>query len=313
MIEGKTSNRITVMEVSPRDGLQNEELVLSTDQKLELIRAAISAGLERIEVASFVNPKKVPQMENAENVCAGLADIHEAKLTGLVLNERGYQRLRDTCLHEAGIVIASTDSFGIRNQGMDLMRGLDFAKSVLRDGQQTRFPVQVTLAVAFGCPFETSVPETRILKMVEELVEFQPVEIGLADTIGVAGPGQVNRLFGRIRERFPQVKLRAHFHDTRNTGMANAYAAILSGVDTIDSSIGGIGGCPFAPNATGNIATEDLLYMLDTSGVDHRIESPVVVKTAKWLEQLLGKSLPSAILRVGRGGSVKNDQMEVSS
>ena len=179
------------------------------------------------------------------------------------------------------------------------MRGLDFAKSVLRDGQQTRFPVQVTFAVAFGCPFENSVPEARILRMVEELVEFQPVEIGLADTIGIAGPGQVRRLFARIRERFPQVKLRAHFHDTRNTGMANAYAAILSGVDTIDSSIGGIGGCPFAPKATGNIATEDLLYMLETSGVDHRIESPVVIKTAKWLEQVLGKSLPSSILQVG--------------
>ena len=182
---------------------------------------------------------------------------------------------------------------------MDLMRGLDFAKSVLRDGQQTRFPVQVTFAVAFGCPFENSVPEARILRMVEELVEFQPVEIGLADTIGIAGPGQVSRLFGRIRERFPQVKLRAHFHDTRNTGMANAYAAILSGVDTIDSSIGGIGGCPFAPKATGNIATEDLLYMLETSGVDHGIESPVVIKTAKWLEQVLGKSLPSSILQSG--------------
>ena len=250
-------------------------------------------------MVSFVNPKKVPQMANAETVCAGLTDIHEAKLTGLVLNERGYQRLRDTCLHEAGIVIASTDTFGIRNQGMDLMRGLDFAKSVLRDGQQTRFPVQVTFAVAFGCPFENSVPEARILRMVEELAEFQPVEIGLADTIGIAGPGQVSRLFGRIRERFPQVKLRAHFHDTRNTGMANAYAAILSGVDTIDSSIGGIGGCPFAPKATGNIATEDLLYMLETSGVDHGIEPPVVIKTAKWLEQVLGKSLPSSILQVG--------------
>ena len=299
MIEGKTSARVTVMEVSPRDGLQNEDLVFSPDQKLKLIKAAISAGLERIEVVSFVSPKKVPQMANAETVCAGLTDIHEAKLTGLVLNERGYQRLRDTCLHEAGIVIASTDTFGIRNQGMDLMRGLDFAKSVLKDGHQTRFPVQVTLAVAFGCPFENSVPEARILRMVEELVEFQPVEIGLADTIGIAGPGQVSRLFGRIRERFPQVKLRAHFHDTRNTGMANAYAAILSGVDTIDSSIGGIGGCPFAPKATGNIATEDLLYMLEKSGVDHGIESPVVIKTAKWLEQVLGKSLPSSILQVG--------------
>lgn len=293
--------QVTVMEVSPRDGLQNESRMLNTEQKLQLVDYALAAGCQRIEVTSFVHPKVVPQMADAEAVCRGLPQRGDVRYTGLILNQRGYERLRATeRLDEAGLVVPASDTFGARNQGLDVAAGLAMATQVLQQGRVQNFPVQVTIAVAFGCPFEGDVPLQRVVDMARTLADAGPVEIALADTIGVAVPAQVFAAFSRLREVLGEdMPLRAHFHDTRNTGIANAYAALQAGVQTLDASIGGIGGCPFAPNATGNIATEDLVYMLNRSQVEHGVDMPVLLEAAGWLEPQLGKPVPSMLLKAG--------------
>ena len=290
---------VTVMEVSPRDGLQNEDVLLSTEQKLKLIDYALAAGSRRIEVTSFVHPQRVPQMADAEAVCAGLPQRDDVCYTGLILNERGYQRLRETCLDEAGLVVPVSDTFGERNQGQRVADSVAMAREVIRDGKITGFPVQVTLAVAFGCPFQGLVPMQDVLQAAEALLEAGPVEIALADTIGVGVPRQVQETFTALQAVAGDVPMRAHFHDTRNTGIANAYASLLAGVSTLDASIGGIGGCPFAPNASGNIATEDLLYLLNRCEVDHDLAMPALLEAAGWLEEALGKTLPSMLHKAG--------------
>jgi hydroxymethylglutaryl-CoA lyase len=290
---------VTVMEVSPRDGLQNEDALLTTQQKLQLIQHALDAGCKRIEVTSFVHPKRVPQMADAEAVCAGLPPRQDVRYTGLILNARGYQRLRETCLDEAGLVVPATDTFGQNNQGLSVAEGLAMASEIIADGKHSGFPVQVTIAVAFGCPFEGEVPLSRIQHMAEALAAAGPVEIALADTIGVGVPMQVHQAFTALKQQLGSLPLRAHFHDTRNTGIANAYTAFMAGVSVLDASIGGIGGCPFAPNASGNVATEDLVYMLTRGGVAHGIQLEQLIAAAGWLETVLGKSVPSMLLKAG--------------
>jgi len=295
------SEQITVMEVSPRDGLQNEAALLSTEDKLELIDRSLASGAKRIEVTSFVHPRVVPQMADAEAVAQGLPQRGDVTYTGLVLNRRGYERLLATeRLNEAGIVIPASDTFGVRNQGMTIAEGLAMATDILRDARGRGFRAQVTIAVAFGCPFEGDVNPETVLDMARTLAEAGPVEIGLADTIGVGVPAQVRALFGALKAEFGEdIPLRAHFHDTRNTGIANADAAVAAGVQTLDASIGGIGGCPFAPDATGNIATEDLVYMLNRSGVEHGLDLPTLIDGAEWVAGVLGKPVPSSLLRAG--------------
>ncbi len=292
---------LCVMEVSPRDGLQNESAVVSTEDKLLLIDRALEAGARRIEVTSFVHPGRVPQMADAEAVCAGLPQRGDVTYTGLVLNRRGFDRLLATeRLDEAGIVVPATDTFGERNQGMNVAQSLEMARDILRDASRRGLRAQATIAVAFGCPFSGDVDPEAVLAIAEALAEHEPVEIALADTIGVGVPAQVGSLFSALRERLgPQVPLRGHFHDTRNTGIANAYAAFLAGAGTLDASIGGIGGCPFAPNATGNIATEDLVYMLERSGVDSGLDLNTLIDSAGWLELVLGTAVPSTLLKAG--------------
>ena len=291
---------VTVMEVSPRDGLQNEDVILSTEQKLSLVEGAIAAGCRRIEATSFVHPTRVPQMADAEALCAMLPDTDNVRYTGLILNERGYRRLRDTkTIHEAGLVIPATDTFGLKNQGLDVDSAVAMATEVIRDGAQTKFPVQVTIAVAFGCPFEGEVDLMQLLNTAQRLADAGPVELALADTIGVAVPTQVREAFTQLKDKLGELPLRAHFHDTRNTGIANAYASLLAGVSVLDASIGGIGGCPFAPNASGNIATEDLVYMLNRGGIAHGVELAKLLDTASWLQEVLAKLLPSMMLKAG--------------
>jgi hydroxymethylglutaryl-CoA lyase len=296
------ADKVTIMEVSPRDGLQNEDALLTTEQKLELIDHALAAGCKRIEVTSFVHPGRVPQMADAESVCAGLPQRGDVSYTGLILNERGYDRLRATeRLNEAGLVVPASDTFGERNQGLNVADAVAMAQRVIRHGAGSGFPVQVTIAVAFGCPFEGEVPLARVVEIAKELAAAAPVEIALADTIGVGVPAQVFAAFSALREALgAEMPLRAHFHDTRNTGIANAYAALQAGVDTLDASIGGIGVCPFAPIASGIIATVDLVYMLDRSGVDHGgVSLDALIEGAAWLEPVLGKPVPSMLLKAG--------------
>ncbi len=295
------SQQVTVMEVSPRDGLQNEDVPFATEQKLELIDRALASGCRRIEVTSFVHPKVVPQMADAEAVCQGLPQRGDVSYTGLILNERGYDRLRATDrLDEAGLVVPASDTFGERNQGQDVAAAQAMAVDVLERGGREGFPVQVTIAVAFGCPFEGEVPLQRVVDLAKAFADAGATEIALADTIGVGVPGQVLEAFSELREALgEEMPLRAHFHDTRNTGIANAFAALQAGVNTLDASIGGIGGCPFAPNATGNIATEDLVYMLDRSSVTHDVRLPDLLDAAAWLQEELGKPVPSSLLKAG--------------
>lgn len=296
---------VTILEVSPRDGLQNEKVAFSTGQKLELIDRAIAAGARRIEVASFVHPGKVPQMADAEAVVAGLPDRKDVQYIGLILNKRGYLRALATRagnargVDQVGFVTAASDTFGTRNQGQTadetVAEGLDILRLARRDG----ISAQVTISVAFGCPFEGEVDMGRVIDMARRLAEAEPAEIALADTIGVAIPPQVTDLLGRLKEAVPHIPTRVHFHDTRHTGVANAWAAYQGGADVIDASMAGLGGCPFAPNATGNVATEDVVYMLTRAGVATGMDLDALIGGAVWLEGLLGRRAPSAVSHAG--------------
>jgi len=294
-------DEVTLLEVSPRDGLQNEPGVMTTADKLELIGDAIAAGARRIEVTSFVHPKKVPQMADAEAVCAGLPDTAGIRYTGLVLNRRGLDRALATGrLHEVGMVVPASDTFGIRNQAMDVEAALAAAEDVIAAARDGGIGVQVTLAVAFGCPFEGEVPADRVLAMATRLAAVAPDEICLADTVGVAVPSQVLHLFTAIRKAIgPGIPLRAHFHNTRNTGFANAFAALQADVSVLDASIGGIGGCPFAPKATGNIASEDLIYMLERMGVRTGVSLDGLIEAAERLGRRLGRPVPGLLAKAG--------------
>lgn len=292
---------VTLMEVSPRDGLQNEAELLSTDQKLTLIHHALDAGCKRIEVTSFVHPKRVPQMADAEAVCAGLPQRGDVHYAGLVLNRRGYDRARATGrLAEVGMVVPASATFGERNQGQSIDESIAVGQEIIEDARRVGMRASATIAVAFGCPFEGDVSIDRLVTIATELAKAKPFEIALADTIGVGVPSQVVAAFGALRAAIgPEIPLRAHFHNTRNTGIANAYAALQCGVEVLDASIGGIGGCPFAPNATGNIATEDLVYMLDRMKVAHGADLTRLIEAANWVSVALGKPIPSMLARAG--------------
>ncbi|MEZ5559886.1 MAG: hydroxymethylglutaryl-CoA lyase [Pseudomonadales bacterium] len=292
---------VTFMEVSPRDGLQNESTLVSTEDKLTLIHRALDAGCRRVEVTSFAHPRLVPQMADAEAVCRGLPQRGDVTYTGLILNRRGYDRLLATeRLDEAGLVVPASETFAQRNQGMSVAECVEMARGVLADAARRGLRAQATIAVAFGCPFEGEVPLERVLEIARALSDQQPVELALADTVGVGVPGQVLETFQALRQTLGDaMPLRGHFHDTRNTGIANAYAALLAGVETLDASIGGVGGCPFAPNASGNIASESLVYMLDRMGVETGVDLDALIESAAWLQTVLGKTLPSGVLRSG--------------
>jgi hydroxymethylglutaryl-CoA lyase len=286
-------SRIELVEVSPRDGLQNEPRVLATADKIELIRRAVDAGARRLEVASFVHPGKVPQMADAEAVIAGLPR-NAARTIGLVLNKRGAVRALSTAIDEIGVVCTASDTFGMRNQGMDSEQSLDMACDVLRLCRMEERPAQVTIAVAFGCPFEGSVDPARVVEMARRLAAAGSIEIAIADTIGISRPGEVERLTARIVAAVTPLPVRVHFHDTRGMGVANVMAAIRAGAVTVDAAIGGTGGCPFAPGAAGNVASEDVAFALgDAVGVD----IVKLVETAGWLNARLGRTSTSAVSR----------------
>ncbi|MEM7256773.1 MAG: hydroxymethylglutaryl-CoA lyase [Pseudomonadota bacterium] len=291
-------NPVEIIEVSPRDGIQNEQTLLSTDDKLALIQMAIDSGASRIEVTSFVNPKRVPQMADADEVASRLPPNSRSRYIGLALNKRGYQRACNAALDEANYVVVASDTFARRNQGTDTEGTLNILRS-LTDDISNAIPVGVTVATAFGCPFDGEVPLTRLMEVVDASMETQPFEIALADTIGVATPKDVKERVDAVKQRYPDVPVRLHFHNTRNTGYANAWAGIEAGATALDASFGGVGGCPFAPRATGNIATEDLVYMLERAGVDTGVSSAVAIDAAIWLEGKLQKIVPGMVMKAG--------------
>jgi hydroxymethylglutaryl-CoA lyase len=295
-------SRVEIVEVGPRDGLQNEAVVLDATTKVEFIARAVAAGARRIEVASFVNPERVPQMADAEEVVAGLRRLPAAddvRPIGLVLNRRGLDRAIASGLPEVNAVVVATDSFGTRNQGQTIEESIaGFARlaDVAHDNGMT---ITATVSVAFGCPYEGEVPVERVAELAERAVDAGADEVALGDTIGVASPVDVTNRVEAVREAAGGIPLRVHFHNTRNTGIANAYAAVEAGVTIFDASLGGIGGCPFAPRATGNIATEDLVYMLDRMGIRTDLNLIRLVEAVPWIEHSLGKQAPGLLARAG--------------
>ena len=291
---------VELVEVGARDGLQNEKTLVSTDDKVALIRRFLDAGVRRMEVASFVNPKKVPQMADAEAVVAALPERDDATYIGLVLNVRGAERALATRVDELGAVAMATDGFGIRNQGQTSAQSVDVVREILALAKAEGRSAQATISVAFGCPFDGEVDPERVLDMVAALADAGPREIALADTIGVGAPAQVFDLFSRAKDAAGDVPLRAHFHNTRNTGLANAWAAYLAGVRVFDASIAGLGGCPFAPKATGNVPSEDLIYLFERSGVATGVDLEAMIAAARWMsEAVMGRPLPAMVSRAG--------------
>lgn len=295
-----SSKSITLVEVGPRDGLQSEPEILSTDSKVQFIEKAIDAGMRRLEVASFVHPKRVPQMADAEALIERLPDNDDVSYIGLTMNERGLDRALETKIGEIGMVIVSTDTYNRKNQGVDTDESIRVWGEIAKRAQENGLRANVMISSAFGCPYEGEVKVGRIVELAKRVIEAEPAELGIADSIGVAVPNQVTELLGRVRDVIGDLPLRCHFHNTRNTGLANAQAAVELGVTYLDASIGGIGGCPFAPAATGNIPTDDLLYMLDRSGVETGVSLDKIIDVSRWLEQELGRGVPALLPKAGK-------------
>jgi hydroxymethylglutaryl-CoA lyase len=291
--------RIQIVEVGPRDGLQNEKVVVPTAAKIALIERAVAAGIRRLEVTSFVNPKRVPQMADAEEVLAGIQRHPDVQYVGLVLNARGLERAIAARCTEIGMAVVASDTFNRKNQGVGTEESVADWLTMAAAAKAAGLRVQVTVSAAVGCPFEGEVDPGRVVELACRVAEAGPVEVALADTIGVAVPSQVRSLVGRVAAALPGMTLRCHFHNTRNTGFANAYAALEAGATVLDASIGGVGGCPFAPAATGNIATEDLVYMLNRMGVETGIDLDQLIETSRWLESALGRPVPGALSKAG--------------
>ena len=287
--------RVTITDVGPRDGLQNEPETLAPDVRAQLVNRLAEAGLPRIEAASFVNPKLVPQMGGAEEVVAALEPRDGTVYAGLALNEHGYERLREAGLAEVHYAFGATESFQQRNANSSVDAGAAAAERIVERAHADGLTATVTISVAFGCPFEGRVDPAAVAALAERVAGAD--ELVLADTIGVAAPTQVRRLVERIAVLGRPVGV--HLHNTRNTGFANAYAALEAGVTLFDASVGGLGGCPYAPRATGNIATEDLVYLLEGEGLDTGVDLEALVATAEWLEGLLGRRLEGYVYRAG--------------
>ena len=291
---------IEVVEVGPRDGLQNEDVVLPVETRLDYIARLEACGIRRLEAVSFVNPRRVPQMAGAEEVMAGLPPGAGRSRIGLVLNERGWDRAIAAGCDEANIVVCASDGFGIRNQGAPVADQIAAMAAIAARRAREGGPIlSLTISVAFGDPFDGEVSEAQVAAIAREAATAGIGEIALGDTIGVADPWAVRRRIEAVRAAAPGARIRMHFHNTRNTGLANVYASIESGVDVIDASCGGIGGCPFAPDATGNIATEDLVYMLNRAGIETGLDLDGLIETGRWIGERLGKPAPSALTRAG--------------
>jgi len=298
------SIKIEIVEVGPRDGLQNEQIVFSTEDKLNLIARAVVAGAKRIEVASLVHPKVVPQMADAEDLVARLPDDPSLTYIGLVLNQRGYERALATNekgrgIDEVGCVAVASDTFATKNQGQTTQESVDISKDIIRRAKKDGLGAQVTLSAAFGCPFEGLIDPARVVGIAKSLAEAEPFEMAIADTIGAAVPSQVRDLMGALHDALPEMKFRGHFHNTRNTGIANAWSAFEAGVRTFDASLAGLGGCPFAPKATGNTATEDLVYMFERSGITTGLDLNALIGSAHWIGNKLGRPPPAMVSQAG--------------
>ncbi len=293
------TQRVQIVEVGPRDGLQNESVILTTDQKVQMICQLTNAGLSRIEAVSFAHPDKVPQMADAEAVMAALPKRDDVSYIGLILNWRGWLRAAETSVDEVNMNVSASNTFNERNQGTDTEDTINVLGQVVQHASAAGLPVTATIATSWGCPFEGEVPLDRLLFVAEAVAATGVAEIAVADTIGVADPWNVTERVSEVRQVVGGTPLRAHFHNTRNTGIANAYAAVQAGVTTLDSSVGGLGGCPFAPRATGNIPTDDLVYMLDRAGIETGVSLSNVIEISTGMATLIGRPLEAMLPKAG--------------
>ena len=294
-----SQRRVEIVEVAPRDGLQSEDVILDADTKVELINRAVGAGVRRIEVCSFVNPARVPQMADAEAVLAALPSRDDVTHIGLVLNRRGFERAAAAGVREINVVAVTTETFAQRNQGTTSEDTVKAFEDIAPLALDAHIRPTLTISASFGCPYEGEVPVSRVVDIAKRGAAAGAVEIALADSIGAAVPTDVHERLDAARAVIGDAALRAHFHNTRNTGLANAYAAIEVGVDALDASLGGIGGCPFAPNATGNIPTEDLAYLLDRMGIATGLDLRALSDVVPWIETKLGKRVPGLLSKAG--------------
>jgi len=288
---------ITICDVGPRDGLQNDPKVLEPEIRAELVNRLAAAGLPRIEALSFVNPARVPQMAGAEEVVQAIDRMPGVVYAGLALNDRGYDRLRETGLDEVHFALAASEEFNQRNQRAAVEDSVQSAERMVARAHEDSIRVTVTIGTSFGCPCEGAIDPERVLEIAGRLVRADADEIVFADTVGVGVPRQVRHLVAEAVKLGKPVGV--HLHNTRSTGFANAYEAIASGATVLDSSVGGIGGCPFAPRATGNISTEDLVYMLHGEGIETGIDLDELIGVAQWLEGVLGRQLEGQVYRAG--------------
>lgn len=294
-----TARRVEIVEVGPRDGLQNDPARLSTDTKLAFIGRLLDAGVHRLEAASFVNPKLVPAMADSADVMARVPRNRGAVYIGLALNEKGVRRAIDAGCDEVNFVLVASEGFGKANQNAtpdETAAQLEAIAPIVHDAG---VPLSATISVAFGDPFDGPVPIERVADLARRADAAGCAEVALGDTIGVADPWDVRARTAAVRAAAPNARLRLHFHNTRNTAIANVFAAVDAGVDVIDASCGGIGGCPFAPRATGNVATEDVVYVLEKAGVETGVDLDAMIQTALWLESELGHPISSALSKAG--------------
>ena len=289
--------RIEIVDVGPRDGLQNEDETLAPEVRAELCDKLAATGIPRVEAASFVNPRRVPQMAGAEEVMAAIERSPHTSFAGLVLNEKGYERAVEAGVDEVRYAFPVSETFARRNQNTTVEDATALAARLVERARLDGVRVSITLSAAFGDPFEGKVEPAHVLDVAGRVAASIPDEIVLADTIGVGVPTQVRNLVEGVATH--GITVGCHFHDTRNTGIANAAAAVESGATVLDSSVGGTGGCPFAPRATGNIATEDLVYLLHNMGYETGIDLDALIEVALWLERQLGKELPGQLYKAG--------------
>lgn len=293
-------SHVDLVEVGPRDGLQNESAILDTDTKVALVLRLLDAGLRRIEVASFVNPARVPQMADAEALLGSLGPSpEEASYIGLVLNERGLDRALATDVDEVNFVVGASDGFNRANAGVSPAETMTAIEAMVTTAKGDGRLTTVTISVAFGCPYDGEIAVDAVVELAGRAAAAGVDEIALGDTIGVAVPKDVDEWVEAVTAVAGGTRLRCHFHDTRNTAVANAMAAVAAGVTVLDSSVGGAGGCPFAPDATGNVATEDLAFVFDRQGITTGVDMAAVIDTGRWLGARLGRELPAALAKAG--------------
>ncbi len=296
---GGVTESIQIVEVAPRDGLQADPADLSTAQKVELIERLIAAGHTRIEATSFVNPEAVPKMADGDAVMAGVPRSSGVSYSALALNERGVERAIAAGVDEVCGVVVATETFSQANQRATIAESIQRWRTISDTARSAGIKTAVTISAVCGCPYEGRVDTDKVLDIVSDLADTQPDELALADTIGAGVPTRVGALFAGAAQRAPGIALRGHFHNTRNTALANIAAAIDEGVRIFDSSLGGVGGCPFAPKATGNVATEDVVYLVHEMGYDTGLDLDALIDASTWLETQLGHGVPSLVAKAG--------------